>query len=115
MEFLQPSSFRGIPVVASRNVCYFPRLASDVFVNCLLSKKTCSPCDHGEHQGLTLIAAFFPRKSVQTHPLTTWCGNSSHLHLNEGHSIVVESTCTQLSEALPLFIWQEFKGLLCNY
>ena len=53
----------------------------------------------------------FPRKSVQTHPLTTWCGNSSHLHLNKGHSIVVESTYTQLSEALPLFIWQEFKRI----
>ena len=38
--------------------------------------------------------SIFPRKSVQTHPLTTWCGNSSQLHLNKGLSIVVESTYT---------------------
>ena len=29
----------------------------------------------------------FPRICVQIYPLTTWCGNSSQLHLNKRHSI----------------------------
>ena len=86
MEFLQPSSFRGKPVAASWDVGCFPRLASDVFMHCLLSKKFCSPRHYGEHQGLTLIAAL-SQGCVQIHPLTTWCGNSSQLHLNKRHSI----------------------------
>ena len=57
MEFLQPSSFRGKRVAASWDVGCFPRLASDVFMHCLLSKKSCSPRHYCEHQGFTLIAA----------------------------------------------------------